>query len=116
MIVAVLVWGVAIALFGLSTFSFALALVFLAIAGAADVLSAVFRSTMALRSLRSARRWNCHSPRTHASQASRTTTIAKRTQRRLARNDRDLTPKRLRGCPRRRYGGSVDRAAPRMDT
>jgi hypothetical protein len=30
----------------LSTFSFALALVFLAVAGAADVLSAVFRGTM----------------------------------------------------------------------
>jgi MFS family permease len=45
-IVAVAVWGVAIALFGLSTFSFPLALVFLAIAGAADVLSAVFRSTI----------------------------------------------------------------------
>ncbi|HEX5015947.1 MAG TPA: hypothetical protein VFV72_17505, partial [Candidatus Limnocylindrales bacterium] len=50
-IVAVAVWGGAIALFGLSTFSattlaFALALVFLAIAGAADVLSAVFRSTI----------------------------------------------------------------------
>ena len=45
-IVAVAIWGVAIALFGLSTFSFALALVFLAIAGAADVLSAVFRSTI----------------------------------------------------------------------
>jgi MFS family permease len=45
-IAAVTVWGVAIALFGLSTFSFALALVFLAIAGAADVLSAVFRSTI----------------------------------------------------------------------
>jgi len=45
-IIAVAVWGAAIALFGLSTFSFALALVFLAIAGAADVLSAVFRSTI----------------------------------------------------------------------
>jgi MFS family permease len=45
-IVAVAIWGVAIALFGLTTFSFALALVFLAIAGAADVLSAVFRSTI----------------------------------------------------------------------
>lgn len=45
-IVAVAIWGVAIALFGFSTFSFALALVFLAIAGAADVLSAVFRSTI----------------------------------------------------------------------
>ena len=43
---AVAIWGIAIALFGLSTFSFALALVFLAIAGAADVLSAVFRSTI----------------------------------------------------------------------
>jgi len=45
-IVAVLIWGVAIVLFGLSTFSFLLALVFLAVAGAADVLSAVFRSTI----------------------------------------------------------------------
>jgi len=45
-IVAVAIWGVAIVLFGLSTFSFLLALVFLAIAGAADVLSAVFRSTI----------------------------------------------------------------------
>ncbi|HEY8846713.1 MAG TPA: MFS transporter [Candidatus Limnocylindrales bacterium] len=45
-IVAVAIWGVAITLFGLSTFSFALALVFLAVAGAADVLSAVFRSTI----------------------------------------------------------------------
>ena len=45
-IVAVAVWGVAITLFGLSVFSFALALFFLAVAGAADVLSAVFRSTI----------------------------------------------------------------------
>jgi MFS family permease len=45
-IVAVAVWGAAITLFGLSTFSFPLALVFLGIAGAADVLSAVFRSTI----------------------------------------------------------------------
>jgi MFS family permease len=45
-IVAVAVWGIAIILFGLSTFSFALALVFLAVAGAADVVSAVFRSTI----------------------------------------------------------------------
>ncbi|HEY0443881.1 MAG TPA: MFS transporter, partial [Candidatus Limnocylindrales bacterium] len=45
-VVAVVIWGVAIAAFGLSTFSFALALVFLGIAGAADVLSAVFRSTI----------------------------------------------------------------------
>jgi MFS family permease len=49
--VAVAIWGAAIALFGLSTFSattlaFAFALLFLAIAGAADVLSAVFRSTI----------------------------------------------------------------------
>ena len=45
-IIAVVIWGAAITLFGLSTFSFALALVFLAIAGAADVVSAVFRSTI----------------------------------------------------------------------
>jgi MFS family permease len=45
-IVAVAIWGLAIVLFGFSTFSFLLALVFLAIAGAADVLSAVFRSTI----------------------------------------------------------------------
>ena len=45
-IVAVLGWGIAIALFGASTFSFPLALLFLAIAGAADVLSAVMRSTL----------------------------------------------------------------------
>ena len=45
-IVAVAIWGVAITLFGLSEFSFVLALFFLAVAGAADVLSAVFRSTI----------------------------------------------------------------------
>jgi MFS family permease len=45
-IVAVGIWGAAITLFGLSTFSFALAFVFLAIAGAADVISAVFRATI----------------------------------------------------------------------
>ena len=45
-IVAVVVWGIAITAFGLSTFFFPLALLFLAIAGAADVLSAVFRSTV----------------------------------------------------------------------
>jgi len=45
-VIAVVVWGVAIVGFGLSTFSFALALVFLAIAGGADVLSAVFRSSL----------------------------------------------------------------------
>jgi MFS family permease len=45
-IVAVVVWGAAIVLFGLSTFSFPLALVFLAIAGAADVFSAVLRSSV----------------------------------------------------------------------
>jgi len=43
---AVVVWGLAIAGFGLATFSFPLALLFLAIAGGADVLSAVFRSTI----------------------------------------------------------------------
>jgi MFS family permease len=45
-IVAVAIWGAAITLFGLSEFSLALALLFLAVAGAADVLSAVFRSTI----------------------------------------------------------------------
>ena len=45
-VIAVVVWGVAIVGFGLSTFSFAVALVFLAIAGGADVLSAVFRSSL----------------------------------------------------------------------
>jgi MFS family permease len=45
-VLAVIVWGLAITAFGLSTFFFPLALVFLAIAGAADVLSAVFRSTV----------------------------------------------------------------------
>jgi MFS family permease len=45
-IVAVVVWGAAIVLFGLSTFSLPLALVFLAIAGAADVFSAVLRSSV----------------------------------------------------------------------
>ncbi|MDA8236848.1 MAG: MFS transporter [Chloroflexi bacterium] len=43
---AVAVWGVAITAFGLSTFSFALALAFLAVAGAADVFSAVLRSAI----------------------------------------------------------------------
>jgi MFS family permease len=45
-IVAVAAWGAAIVGFGLATFSFPLALLFLAVAGAADVLSAVFRSTI----------------------------------------------------------------------
>jgi ENTS family enterobactin (siderophore) exporter len=45
-IVAVTAWGAAIAAFGFVTFSFPLALICLAIAGAADVLSAVFRSTI----------------------------------------------------------------------
>jgi ENTS family enterobactin (siderophore) exporter len=39
-------WGLAITAFGLVTFSFPLALLFLALAGAADVLSAVFRATL----------------------------------------------------------------------
>jgi MFS family permease len=43
---AVAVWGLAITAFGLVTVSFPLALVCLAIAGAADVFSAVFRSTL----------------------------------------------------------------------
>lgn len=45
-IVSVAVWGGAILLAGLSTFSLAVTLVFLAIAGGADVVSAVFRGTM----------------------------------------------------------------------
>ena len=45
-IVAVFIWGAAITLAGLSLFSLVLALVFFAIAGAADVISAVFRGTM----------------------------------------------------------------------
>jgi len=45
-IVAVAGWGLAITLFGLSTGSFALALLFLALAGAADVFSAVVRSSI----------------------------------------------------------------------
>ena len=43
---AVIAWGVAIAGFGLSGTHLALALVFLAAAGAADVVSAIFRSTI----------------------------------------------------------------------
>ena len=45
-ILAVAGWGAAIVGFGLATFSFPLALILLALAGAADVLSAVFRSTI----------------------------------------------------------------------
>lgn len=43
---AVITWGAAIAAFGLSTSNFLLALVFLAIAGGADTISAVFRGTI----------------------------------------------------------------------
>ncbi|HYZ11946.1 MAG TPA: MFS transporter [Actinomycetota bacterium] len=43
---AVTVWGVAIIGFGLSTDAFWVALGFLAVAGAADVISAIFRSTI----------------------------------------------------------------------
>jgi MFS family permease len=43
---AVAVWGAAIVAFGFSTRAFWLALAFLAVAGAADVISAVFRGTM----------------------------------------------------------------------
>jgi MFS family permease len=43
---AVAIWGAAIVAFGLSTQAFWLALAFLAIAGAADVISAVFRGTI----------------------------------------------------------------------
>jgi MFS family permease len=45
-VLAVAAWGVAIVGFGLSSFFFPLALVFLALAGAADVISAVFRSSV----------------------------------------------------------------------
>ena len=45
-LLAVAAWGAAITLFGLSTSFFVLALLFLAIAGAADVVSAVLRSTL----------------------------------------------------------------------
>jgi MFS family permease len=45
-VLAVIVWGLAITGFGLATFSFPVALLLLAIAGAADVLSAVFRATI----------------------------------------------------------------------
>ena len=45
-LIAVLCWGLAITAFGLVTVSFPLALVCLALAGAADVFSAVFRSTL----------------------------------------------------------------------
>ncbi len=45
-IVAVVIWGVSIAAFGLAGFSFPLALLLLAIAGAADMFSAIFRSTI----------------------------------------------------------------------
>ena len=45
-IVAVAAWGLAITAFGLSAWSFPLALFFLALAGAADVFSAVLRSAI----------------------------------------------------------------------
>ncbi len=45
-LLAVACWGLAITAFGLVTFSFPLALVFLALAGTADVFSAVLRSTL----------------------------------------------------------------------
>jgi MFS family permease len=51
---AVAAWGVAIIGFGLSTQAFWLALGFLAIAGAADVVSAIFRSTILQSSSRPA--------------------------------------------------------------
>jgi len=47
-VLAVAVWGAAIAAAGLSLFSLLLTLMFLAIAGAADVVSAVFRGTILL--------------------------------------------------------------------
>jgi MFS family permease len=47
-VLAASVWGAAVALAGLSLFSFPLTLWWLAVAGAADVVSAVFRSTLLL--------------------------------------------------------------------
>jgi MFS family permease len=47
-LVAVALWGLSITLVGLSLFSFALTLLLLAFAGAADVVSAVFRGTILL--------------------------------------------------------------------
>lgn len=47
-LLAVTAWGAAIALAGLSLFSLALTVFFLALAGAADVVSAVFRGTILL--------------------------------------------------------------------
>lgn len=45
-LIAVSVWGLGITAFGLATFSFPLALLFLAIASGADVISAVLRSSI----------------------------------------------------------------------
>jgi MFS family permease len=45
-LVSILVWGAAVTLFGLAAFSFQLALVLLAIAGAADLSSTVLRGTI----------------------------------------------------------------------
>jgi MFS family permease len=45
-IISVAAWGAAITLAGLTLFSLALTVIFLAIAGGADVISAVFRGTM----------------------------------------------------------------------
>ena len=45
-LIAVAVWGLGIIGFGLATFSFPLALLFLAIAAGADVISAVLRSAI----------------------------------------------------------------------
>lgn len=45
-LIAVTIWGAAITLAGLSLFSLLLTMTFLAVAGAADVISAVFRGTM----------------------------------------------------------------------
>lgn len=45
-LLAVTIWGAAITLAGFTVFSLALTMAFLAIAGAADVISAVFRGTM----------------------------------------------------------------------
>ena len=63
----------------------------------------VFLATIALNSLRSSSRWNCHSPSSHAAHASRATMIANSTQRRVNRNRSDRTLARLAG-DRQRFG------------
>jgi len=74
----------------------------------------VFRTTMALLALRSASRWNCHSPRSQAPYAATATAIANSTQRRLTRNRSDRTLARLAGDPQRFGFGRPARRLPRV--